>query len=129
MMSVGLKRSSGARSIPSSGEDAGLVQAARRGDHGAFTELVERYKCLVCSVAYDVTGSLTKSEEIGQEAFVFAWAELGELREPHRFRNWICGIARNIGFRVQREERRRPLAEPRLERRSRDIASAEPSPL
>jgi RNA polymerase sigma factor (sigma-70 family) len=82
--------------------DAALVEAARAGDQHAFNRLVERYQTLVCSVAYSATGSVARSEEVGQDAFLAAWRGLAGLADPQRFRAWICGIARNLGRHARR---------------------------
>src|SRR5262245_21168152 len=90
-------------------QDARLVLAAQAGDVGAFSELVSRYRNLVCSIAFQTTGSLVKSEDVGQEVFVRAWSQLATLRSPSRFRNWICEIARNLSLNLKRNERKRAL--------------------
>ncbi len=110
-------------------DDADLVKRARAGNKQAFGELVERYYPVVCSVAFGLTGNFSRSEEVAQEVFVAAWVQLSALREPDRFRSWVCGIARNLSRRSQRDEgaplqrRSTPLA---IES---DIPSSSPSPL
>jgi RNA polymerase sigma factor (sigma-70 family) len=94
--------------------DAVLVAEALRGRREAFRIIVERYQTLLCSVAYNATGSLNRSEDLAQEAFVTAWSRLGSLREPAKLRSWLCGIVRNVIQRNRRDERREPVhaAEP-----------------
>src|SRR5919197_317611 len=76
--------------------DAQLAAASLNGDRQAFSRIVERYQNLVCSLAYNATGSLVQSEDLAQETFITAWKELAELREPNKLRAWLCGIARNL---------------------------------
>src|SRR5213594_2500338 len=76
--------------------DAHLVNASLKGDRQAFGEIVERYQNLICSIAYNGTGSLGQSEDLAQDTFITAWQQLGSLREPARLRAWLCGIARNL---------------------------------
>jgi RNA polymerase sigma factor (sigma-70 family) len=75
--------------------DSELVTGSLRGNRDAFRQIVERYKTLVCSVAYCATGNLSQSEDLAQETFVTAWGKLGLLREPAKLRGWLCGIARH----------------------------------
>lgn len=88
--------------------DEALIAASRGGDRAAFGVLVERYLGLVCAVSYSATGNRALSEDVAQDAFVAAWAQLPTLREPARWRAWLCGIARNLA----RKARARALREP-----------------
>jgi RNA polymerase sigma factor (sigma-70 family) len=107
--------------------DADLVLAARRGDQRAFGQLVERYQSLTCALAYGFVGDLGESEEIAQEAFVRAWKELPALREPDRFRNWLCAITKSVCLRsVERRGNRKGML-PTLD--DADVPSTAPSPL
>jgi RNA polymerase sigma factor (sigma-70 family) len=90
--------------------DADLVEQSRAGVAAAFGRLVERHQSLVCSVALGACGDLHRSEDIAQEAFVGAWRQLGELKEPGSFRSWVCGIARNIANSSIRRDDRTPTA-------------------
>ncbi len=84
--------------------DLELLIACQDGSLEAFEELVERYKSLVCSVAYSATGDLALSEDIAQETFLSAWRGLREIRDPSRFRAWLCGIARNLSNNALRRD-------------------------
>ena len=68
----------------------------RAGDRDAFGGIVARYQPLVCSLAYSACGNLARSEDLGQEAFLIAWRDLEELRDPTKLRSWLCGIVRNL---------------------------------
>ena len=75
--------------------DAELVSGTLAGNRDAFGQIVSRYQSLICSLAYSATGSLGQSEDLAQETFITAWKHLGHLRERHKLRAWLCGIARN----------------------------------
>ncbi len=94
--------------------DATLVQATLAGNRDAFGQIVSRYQSLICSLAYSATGSLGQSEDLAQETFITAWKRLGHLRERHKLRAWLCGIARNRINNFLRREGREPVggAEP-----------------
>ncbi|HVV82009.1 MAG TPA: sigma-70 family RNA polymerase sigma factor, partial [Kofleriaceae bacterium] len=76
--------------------DAELIAASRRGEREAFGHLVERYLALVCAVSYSTTRNQALSEDVAQDTFLAAWAQLDQLRETSRLRSWLCGIARNL---------------------------------
>jgi RNA polymerase sigma factor (sigma-70 family) len=86
--------------------DAALVEQCARGDTTAFAVLVERYQTLVCSIAYSVTGDFGRSEDIGQETFIAAWRDVKTLKDPARFRPWLCSITRNLAHNAVRRDRK-----------------------
>src|SRR5882724_5739399 len=94
--------------------DNELVAQTLDGNRDAFGRIVSRYQSLICSLAYSATGSLGQSEDLAQETFITAWKHLRHLRERHKLRGWLCGIARNLINNSLRREGREPLraAEP-----------------
>lgn len=90
--------------------DAECVARAIAGDTTAFERLVERHQALACSLALGVCGDVHRSEDIAQEAFVAAWRQLAELREPEKFKSWVCGIVRNLANSSLRKDERTPTA-------------------
>src|SRR5712675_1164284 len=92
-----------------SANDTDLVSASLSGNRDAFGQIVSRYQSLVCSLAYSATGSLSQSEDLAQETFITAWKHLRQLRERHKLRSWLCGIARNLINNSLRREGREPI--------------------
>ncbi len=90
--------------------DTHLVEQSLAGDAAAFGRLVEKHQSLVCALALGACGDLHRSEDLGQEAFATAWRQLGELREPEKFKSWICGIVRNVANNSLRKDQRTPTA-------------------
>jgi RNA polymerase sigma factor (sigma-70 family) len=84
--------------------DNELVEASRRGELGAFGELVARYQDVVCAVSYSSTGDRALSEDVAQETFVAAWRKLDRVRAG-ALRPWLCAIARNLGRKARRRTR------------------------
>jgi RNA polymerase sigma factor (sigma-70 family) len=84
------------------GTDRALFEAVSSGDADAFARLVARYHALVCAVAFGATGNQAISEDVAQDAFVVAWRARAELRDPSRFRSWICAIARHLALNTRR---------------------------
>lgn len=108
--------------------DADLVAASLSGDRDAFGRIVSRYQSLICSLAYSATGSLGASEDLAQETFITAWKHLRHLREQHKLRAWLCGIARNRINNTLRREGREPVRDAEPLEVVHESASAEPLP-
>jgi len=73
-----------------------------------FEHLVRENQRVVYQIAYSVLGNAADSEDVTQDAFVRAYAKLGSLREPERFRAWVCQIVRRLALnRVRAETRMR----------------------
>lgn len=83
--------------------DAALVAAARSGDKAAFGLLVERHRRQLLALCSRVVGSREHAQDVGQEAVLAAFLNLHRLRDPARFRPWLCAIGLNIARRWLRE--------------------------
>src|ERR1017187_9874247 len=108
--------------------DAELVSGTLAGNRDAFSQIVTRYQSLICSLAYSATGSLGQSEDLAQETFITAWKHLGHLRERHKFRAWLCGIARNRINNFLRREGREPIRAAEPLEHAPDAPAPEPLP-
>jgi RNA polymerase sigma factor (sigma-70 family) len=108
--------------------DAELVSGTLAGNRDAFGQIVTRYQSLICSLAYSATGSLGQSEDLAQETFITAWKHLGHLRERHKFRAWLCGIARNRINNFLRREGREPIRAAEPLEHAPDAPAPEPLP-
>ncbi len=71
--------------------DTPLVRAARAGSQVAFGRLVERHQQGLRAFLRRAAGA--DADDVAQEAFVTAWANLGRLRDEEGFRPWLYGIA------------------------------------
>jgi RNA polymerase sigma factor (sigma-70 family) len=108
--------------------DAELVAKSLNGNRDAFETIVSRYQSLICSLAYSATGSVSRSEDLGQDVFLTAWRQLHTLREPDRVRPWLCGIARNLINNTFRTQLREPLHQAEALDIAHDVTSPEPGP-
>jgi len=88
--------------------DADLVTQTLDGDRDAFGQIVSLYQSLICSLAYSATGGLGQSQDLAQETFITAWKHLRLLRERHKLRAWLCGIARCLIGKALRRDGREP---------------------
>ena len=98
------------RPLEQPGESA-LVERARRGDQGAYGELVTRYQALAARVAYVITASSAEAEDVTQEAFVKAYYALDRFRVGAPFRPWLLRIVANEAKNRRAAAGRRPTVE------------------
>jgi RNA polymerase sigma-70 factor (ECF subfamily) len=76
-------------------EESELIDRARRGDVGAYEELVRRYREVALRTAVVVGRGVDDAEDAAQEAFVKAYAALGRFRSGAPFRPWLLRIVAN----------------------------------
>ena len=89
--------------------DTQLVERCLGGDREAFGRIVERYQGLICALAYNGGGDISRSEDLAQETFLAAWRHLESLKDRGRLRQWLCGIARHLIQESYRRATRDPL--------------------
>ncbi len=83
-------------------EDAELVREAQDGSSQAFGQLVRRHEAHVGAVVIARMRQTSHVDDVVQETFVAAWVQRNSLREPAKFRSWVCGIARNQASKARR---------------------------
>lgn len=76
--------------------DIELVALARQGDKDAFGLLAERYQVIARRFATRLIGEGEGAQDLAQEAMFQAYLSLESLRDPARFKSWLCGIVLNV---------------------------------
>lgn len=87
--------------------DEELVLKSQNGDPAAFDELVRNHQHMVHSLTYRMTGSLADAEDLAQETFIRAYAQIGSFRGGSKFSTWLYRIAVNACLNWRQSEARR----------------------
>ncbi len=90
--------------------EQGLIANARRGDAGAFEELVRRCQDVAFRTAFLILRDAAEAEDASQEAIVKAYRAIGRFRESSAFRPWLLKIVSNQALTALRSRRRRGAA-------------------
>jgi len=53
-----------------------LVKSARRGDSGAYEQVVRRFQDMAVGYAYSLLGDWQDAEDVAQDAFIYAYYSL-----------------------------------------------------
>ena len=73
-----------------------LVERCRRGDEGAFQELVDRYKDLVFGLVARTVQDRSRAEDLAQDVFLRIHRGLPYFRGEARLSTWIYRIVANV---------------------------------
>ena len=84
----------------------GLVERAREGDHAAFTELIAVDGDRCYAIAYRILRDTERAQDAVQVAYLQAWRELRNLRDPERFGVWLYRLLVNACYYESRRHRR-----------------------
>ena len=77
-------------------QDTELVLRALQGDKKAFGELVDKHQGVVYGLCFHLVGNFADAQDLAQEAFVQAYLDLHQLREPDKFANWLYRVTMNV---------------------------------
>jgi RNA polymerase sigma-70 factor (ECF subfamily) len=75
------------------------------GDRERYAQLVERYRDRYARYAARMLGSADAAEDAVQDAFVRAYDQLAQCKDPDKFVGWFFLILRNRCFAEQRRSR------------------------
>jgi len=88
-------------------EESELVARARKGDLGAYGELMQRYQERIYATIYHMTSNHEDANDLAQEAFIKAFQALKSFKGGSSFYTWVYRIAVNktINFLKQRKNK------------------------
>src|SRR5919198_3015788 len=97
---VSISRTSGPQCGMAKPSEAELLAAARRGDAGAFEQLVGPHRRELLAHCYRMLGSLNDAEDALQETLLAAWRGISGFEGRSSIRTWLYRIATNACFRM-----------------------------
>jgi len=86
-------------------DELALVQAAKKGDLDAFSELVNRYDRNVFRIAQHITHNEEDAQDVVQDAFLKAYQNLAQFQGNSKFYTWLVRIAVNEALMKLRKRR------------------------
>lgn len=89
-------------------EEKEMIERCRRGDLGAFNDLVRRYEKQVYNFAYRLTNNYDDANDIAQDAFLRVYNAIGSFRGDASFTTWLFRITTNVFL----DDRKRARAHP-----------------
>src|SRR3954463_4008712 len=93
--------------MTTSSTDTALLDAARRGDEGAFERLVQPFRGELHAHCYRMLASVQDAEDALQETLLRAWRALGRFEGRSSLRSWLYTIATNTCLtQIQRRPKR-----------------------
>lgn len=87
--------------------DVELIEEARRGDVGAYEELVRRYSDLAFRTAFLICGDADEARDASQDGFLRAYRALHGFRPGAEPRPWLLQIVANAARNRRRGTTRR----------------------
>tara|TARA_B100001027_G_scaffold215701_1_gene190230 strand:+ start:232 stop:807 length:576 start_codon:yes stop_codon:yes gene_type:complete len=76
--------------------DSELIKKAKKGDHGAFNILMNKYYPRVYASIFSFIKSEEDSEDLSQQTFMKVWQQLDTFRGDSAFFTWVYRIAINL---------------------------------
>jgi len=87
--------------------DNDLVLQSQNGDRAAFEMLIHHHQRMIHSLTFRMTGATADAEDLAQETFLRAYAQLASFRGQAKFSTWLYRIAVNICLNWRQSEARR----------------------
>jgi|SRR5579863_8359097 len=86
--------------------DEQLVDAARKGEMGAFEELVARHRDKIYARAFSMMRNEDEAIDLSQEAWVKSWQRLEQFHGESSFGTWVTRIVINLCLDQLRKRKR-----------------------
>jgi len=88
--------------------DSVLMLRVKRGDMGAFEELVDKYKQPVVNLMFRMVHDLDEAEDLAQNVFVRVYRSASRYEVSAKFSTWLFTIARRLCLNEIRRRGRHP---------------------
>jgi RNA polymerase sigma-70 factor (ECF subfamily) len=84
-----------------------LIEKARKGDEGAFNQVVYAYRKRILGTIARLIGRPEDVEDVGQEVFLRLYYSLDQLRAAEVFEPWLYRLTVNAAYDYLRRQKRR----------------------
>lgn len=81
----------------------------RKIDQQSFESAIDAYSESMYRVAFRLSGNRQQAEEVVQEAFIGAWKNIGQLKDPDKMKAWLFGVLRNQCYKSLARKKRQPV--------------------
>jgi RNA polymerase sigma-70 factor (ECF subfamily) len=85
--------------------DTEIISQVLKGDHNAYSILVERYKSYVFTLTLRFTKNREDAEEVSQDIFVKAYRYLADFKGTAKFSTWLYTIVNTTCITFLRKKR------------------------
>lgn len=75
--------------------DQSIIEAILNGDAASYSQLVDRYKDLVFTLALRMLKHKEEAEEVAQDAFIKVYKSLNSFKGDSKFSTWIYRVTYN----------------------------------
>ena len=76
-----------------------LIEQGRQGDETALGSLYRAYHRQMTMICQRIVDNRQVAEELAHDAFLLAFAKMGQLHNPQRFEAWLTSITTNVARR------------------------------
>ena len=83
-----------------------LIKRCKRGDRGAFNELVLKFQSPVINMAYSMLSDYSDADDAAQEVFIRVYHGINSFRENSSLTTWIYRITSNVCADMLRKRQR-----------------------
>jgi len=85
--------------------DSEIISLVLKGDHNAYSLLVERYKSYVLTLTLRFTKNREDAEEVSQDIFIKAYRSLADFKGTAKFSTWLYTIVNTTCITFLRKKR------------------------
>jgi RNA polymerase sigma-70 factor (ECF subfamily) len=85
--------------------DSEIISQVLKGDHNAYSLLVERYKSYVFTLTLRFTKNREDAEEVSQDIFIKAYRYLADFKGTAKFSTWLYTIVNTTCITFLRKKR------------------------
>lgn len=101
-----------------------IIKRVKEGDLSAFAKLVDKYKELAVTLAYNVLLHKEDAEDVAQDSFIKAFTSLKSFKGTSRFSTWFYRIVLNTALnRLKRRKLEIPPEKEVYENDAHDLSS------